>query len=73
VRGVVRVALSDEYTLIDCTPLLEQAVGTLTEVFGAHQLSRICTAHGDSVDETLPLLPQLRGQPLVLSVVEGQS
>jgi hypothetical protein len=73
VRGVVRVALSGEYTLIDCSPLLEQAVGTLTDIFGAYQLSRISTADGALVDETMPLLPQLRGQPLVLSVVEGQS
>jgi hypothetical protein len=73
VRGVVRIALPGEYTLTDCTPLLEQAVGTLTDVFGAYQLNRISTSRGDTVDETLPLLPQLHGQPLVLSVVEGQS
>lgn len=73
VRGVVRIAMSGEYTLTDCTPLLEQAVGALTEVYGAHQLNRISTTRGDAVDETLPLLPQLAGQPLVLSVVEGHS
>ena len=73
VRGVVRIALPGEYTLQDCTPLLEQAVVMLTDISGAYQLNRISTAHGDTVDETLPLLPQLGGQPLVLSVVEGQS
>jgi len=73
VRGVVRVVLPDQYTLTDCTPLLEQAVGTLTDLAGAYQLNRISTARGDTVDETLPLLPQLGGQPLILSVVEGQS
>jgi hypothetical protein len=71
VRGVVRIALPGEYTLTDCTPLLEQAVGTLTDVLGSYQLTRISTSGGDSVDETQPLLPQLNGQPLVLSVVEG--
>jgi hypothetical protein len=73
VRGVVRIALPGEYTLTDCTPLLEQAVVALTDVYGAHQLNRISTTRGEAVDETLPLLPQLAGQPLVLSVVEGQS
>ena len=73
VRGVVRIALPGEYTLTDCTPLLEQAVGTLTDVLGSYQLTRISTSGGDSVDETQPLLPQLNGQPLVLSVVEGHS
>jgi hypothetical protein len=73
VRGVVRVALSDQYTLTDCSPLLEQAVGTLTDMAGAYQLNRITTSRGDAVDETLPLLPQLGGQPLILSVVEGHS
>jgi hypothetical protein len=73
VRGVVRIALPGDYTLTDCTPLLEQAVGTLTEISGAYQLNRVSTAHGEAVDETLPLLPQLGGQPLILSVVEGHA
>jgi hypothetical protein len=34
-------------------------------------LDRISNSRGDSVDEHLPLLPQLKGEPLVLSVVEG--
>ena len=72
-RGVVRIALPGEYTLEDCTPLLEHAVGTLTDILGAYQLTRISTSRGDTVDETMPLLPQLGGQPLVLSVVEGHS
>jgi hypothetical protein len=73
VRGVVRIAFADEYTLTDCTPLLEQAVGSLREVIGPYELAGVSTTRGESVDDTLPLLPQLRGQPLVLSVVEGQS
>ena len=73
VRGVVRVVWSTEYTLNDCTPLLEEAVQTLTGVLGPYQLARISNSRGDNLDETLPLLPQLRGEPLVLSVVEGQA
>ena len=73
VRGVVRVVWSTEYTLNDCTPLLEEAVQTLTGVLGPYQLARISNTRGDNLDETLPLLPQLRGEPLVLSVVEGQA
>ena len=73
VRGVVRVVWSTEYTLSDCTPLLEEAVQTLTGVLGPYQLARISNSRGDNLDETLPLLPQLRGEPLVLSVVEGQA
>jgi hypothetical protein len=73
VRGVVRVVWSTEYTLSDCTPLLEEAVQTLTGVLGPYQLARISNTRGDNLDETLPLLPQLRGEPLVLSVVEGQA
>jgi hypothetical protein len=73
VRGVVRVVWSAEYTLSDCTPLLEEAVQTLTGVLGPYQLARISNTRGDNLDETLPLLPQLRGEPLVLSVVEGQA
>jgi hypothetical protein len=72
VRGVVRVALPGEYTLTDCTPLLEEAVGTLTGLLGAYELHRISNARGDNLDENLPLLPQLDGEPLVLSVVEGR-
>lgn len=71
VRGIVRVALQSEYTLTDCSPLLEEAVRTLTDVLGSYQVSRISNAHGQSVDENVPLLPQLNGEPLVLSVVEG--
>ena len=73
VRGVVRIAMPGEYTLADCSPLLEQAVVTLTDISGVYQLDRISTARGEAVDETQPLLPQLGGQPLVLSVVGGQS
>ena len=73
VRGVVRVVWSAEYTLNDCTPLLEEAVQTLTGVLGPYQLARISNTRGDNLDETLPLLPQLKGEPLVLSVVEGQA
>ena len=72
VRGIVRVALSAEYTLTDCTPLIEEAVGTLTGLLGPYQLRRISNTRGDNVDENLPLLPQLKGEPLVLSVVEDQ-
>lgn len=70
VRGVVRVAVTTEYTLGDCTPLLEEAVGALTGVLGAYQLSHVSNARGEHLDESLPLLPQLNGEPLVLSVVE---
>jgi len=70
VRGVVRVIWSSEYTLSDCTPLLEEAVQTLTGVLGPYQLARISNALGENLDERLPLLPQLKGEPLVLSVVE---
>jgi hypothetical protein len=73
VRGVVRIARSGEYTLADCAPLLEQAVVMLPNPSGAYQLNRVSTVHGETVDETLPLLPQLGGQPLILSVVEGPS
>ncbi len=71
VRGIVRVALPSEYTLTDCSPLLEEAVRTLTDVLGSYQLSRVSNVHGQNVDENVPLLPQLKGEPLVLSVVEG--
>lgn len=71
VRGVVRVAMAAEYTLSDCTPLLEEAVGSLTSVLGSYRLRSISNVHGDNLDENSPLLPQLNGQPLVLSVVEG--
>jgi hypothetical protein len=73
VRGVIRMAASDDYTLTDCTPLLEQAVGSLRDIAGSYELARVSTTQGESVDDALPLLPQLRGQPLVLSVVETQS
>jgi hypothetical protein len=71
VRGVVRVALASEYTLRDCTPLIEEAIGALTGVLGPYQLAGIANARGEAVNEHLPLLPQLFGEPLVLSVVEG--
>ncbi len=71
VRGIVRVALQSEYTLTDCSPLLEEAVRTLTDVLGVYQVSRISNVRGEAVDENIPLLPQLNGEPLVLSVVEG--
>jgi hypothetical protein len=71
VRGIVHVALQSEYTLTDCSPLLEEAVRTLTDVLGVYQVSRISNVRGEAVDENIPLLPQLNGEPLVLSVVEG--
>ena len=71
VRGIVRVALPPEYTLTDCSPLLEEAVRTLTDVLGSYQLTRVSNVDGQNVDENMPLLPQLKGEPLVLSVVEG--
>jgi hypothetical protein len=70
VRGIVRVALQSEYTLTDCSPLIEEAVRTLTDVLGSYQVSRISTVRGERVDEDVPLLPQLNGEPLVLSVIE---
>ena len=73
VRGVVRVALAAEYTLSDCSPLLEEAVDSLSGVLGSYQLRRVSTLRGETVDEHVPLLPQLRGEPLVLSVVEARS
>jgi hypothetical protein len=45
-------------------------VQTLTGVLGPYQLARISNALGENLDERLPLLPQLKGEPLVLSVVE---
>ncbi len=71
VRGIVRVALPSEYTLTDCSPLLEEAVRTLTDVLGSYRLNGIATVAGQRVDENVPLLQQLNGEPLVLSVVEG--
>jgi hypothetical protein len=71
VRGIVRVALPAEYTLDDCTPLLEEAVESLHGVLGAYRLQRISNANGEEVAGHLPLVPQLNGAPLVLSVVEG--
>src|SRR4029078_3294034 len=73
VRGGGRVVWSTRYTLSDCTPLLEEAVQTPTGVLGPYQLARISNTRGANLDEPLPLLPQLRGEPLVLSVVEGQA
>jgi hypothetical protein len=73
VRGVVRVSLPSEYTLTDCSPLLEEAVRSLTDVLGSYQLNRVSNARGQVLDEHVPLLPQLAGEPLVLSVVEGRS
>jgi hypothetical protein len=72
VRGVVRVALAAEYTLSDCSPLLEEAVDSLAGMLGSYQLRRVSTLRGESLDEDVPLLPQLRGEPLVLSVVEDR-
>jgi hypothetical protein len=70
VRGIVRVAMPGDYTLADCAPLLEEAVGTLAPVLGPYQLTAVSSGDGATVDENLPLMPQLRGAPLVLSVVE---
>jgi hypothetical protein len=71
VRGVVRVVRSAEYTLTECAPLLEEAVNALTGVPGSYELSHVSNARGERLDDSLPLLPQLKGEPLVLSVVEG--
>ena len=38
VRGLVRVTSAPEYTLGECTPLLQQAVESLTSVLGSYQL-----------------------------------
>lgn len=73
VRGIVRVAVPTDYTLTDCTPLLEEAIETLTGVLGTYELRCISNARGDNVADDLPLLPQLNGQPLVLSVEESRS
>ena len=73
VRGVVRVAVPTEYTLTDCTPLLEEAIDTLTGVVGSYELRGMSNARGDRLDDERPLLPQLNGEPLVLSVEESQS
>ena len=73
VRGIVRVAVPSDYTLSDCTPLLEEAIETLTGVLGSYELRGISNTRGDNVDDGLPLLPQLNGQPLVLSVQESHS
>lgn len=71
VRGVLRVVLSAEYTLTDCAPLLEEAINALTGVVGSYALTHVSNARGERLDDSLPLLPQLKGEPLVLSVVEG--
>jgi hypothetical protein len=73
VRGIVRIAVPADYTLGDCTPLLEEAVETLTGVLGSYELRAISNTRGDNVDDGLPLLPQLNGEPLVLSVEESRS
>jgi hypothetical protein len=73
VRGVVRIALSGEFTLDDCSPLLEQAVDSLTGVLGSYRLQRMSTSAGEPLEMHRPLLPQLKGEPLVLSVAENFS
>lgn len=70
VRGIVRVAAPSNYTLSDCAPLLDEAIATLTGVLGNYELKGISNARGDGVDDATPLLPQLNGQPLILSVQE---
>ena len=72
-RGIVRIAVPADYTLGDCTPLLEEAVETLTGVLGSYELRAISNARGQNVDDQLPLLPQLNGEPLVLSVEESRT
>jgi hypothetical protein len=71
VRGVVRLAVMAEYTLSDCAALLDEAVAGLSGVRGAYQLRGVSNIRGDALDANVPLLPQLRGEPLVLSVVEA--
>lgn len=71
VRGVVRLAVMAEYTLSDCAALLDEAVAGLSGVRGAYQLRGVSNVRGDALDANVPLLPQLRGEPLVLSVVEA--
>jgi hypothetical protein len=73
VRGIVRVAAPPDYTLTDCAPLLEEAVETLTGVLGSYALQSVSNARGERVDDGRPLLPQLYGQPLVLSVEESRA
>jgi hypothetical protein len=73
VRGIVRVSAPADYTLTDCAPLLEEAVDTLTGVLGNYDLRDVSNARGDRVDDRSPLMPQLYGQPLVLSVEESRS
>jgi hypothetical protein len=41
-------------------------------VLGAYDLREVSNARGDRVDDRSPLLPQLFGQPLVLSVEESR-
>jgi hypothetical protein len=73
VRGILQVAAPNDYTLTDCAPLLDEAIATLTAVLGSYELERVTNARGDRVDDRSPLLPQLNGQPLVLSVQESHS
>jgi hypothetical protein len=40
-------------------------------VLGSYRLQRILNASGEEVAAHLPLVPQLNGSPLILSVVEG--
>jgi hypothetical protein len=70
VRGIVRVAAPNDYTLTDCSALLDEAIATLTGVLGSYRVNRVSNVRGDDLDEGSPLLPQLNGQPLVLSVQE---
>lgn len=70
VRGIVRSVMPPEYTLGDCTPMLEQAVASLDTVLGTYEMTGVSNSRGDAVDAARPLLPQLGGEPLVVSVVE---
>src|SRR5262249_45491106 len=66
VRGIVRSVMPPEYTLGDCTPLLEQAVASLDTVLGTYEMTGVSNSRGDAVDAARPLLPQLGGEPLVV-------
>jgi hypothetical protein len=69
-RGTLRLALPGDYTLGEVTPLLEDAVSNLAGIRG-YRVAQLSNLQGEHLEEALPVLPQLRGGPLVLSVVEG--
>lgn len=70
--GTLRIALPRDYTLGEVRPLLEDAVSSLAGNRGPYRLDRLSNSQGERLEEALPLLPQLGGAPLVLTVVEGE-